>query len=210
MCVGSRTNDVEAAPAPSPKFHDQVIGQDPDVDDRSRKVNSVCFFLPVFGEKVKLAVGGAQNGVGVGVGATVGGGVGPAGPVGVGVGGGVGGGGGGGVGGGVGVGVGVGDPAEMFGRTASCAVALLVELNAWPPVNGARNGVSSCTCATTLIVTLLPSASLHGEGEQVSVTSLAATGTEEPRVSVSTAHITRLTFVSHGWPDCQDVGWIAA
>src|SRR3989304_1600306 len=103
--------DVEAAPAPSPKFQDHASGQSGVVTDRSVNWNTVIFFLPLPGLSVKSAAG--LKHVGDGLGEGVGVGVGPTLALGSGVGLGVGTG----VGIGVGVGAGSGDPPAMDGRT---------------------------------------------------------------------------------------------
>ena len=98
----------------------------------------------------------------------------------------------------------------MFGRTAIWAVALDVMLTCWLPRIGVRNGVSSGTTPVTRTVTWLPSASLHGDGVQTSVTFAGVTFADAPVDSVSTAHMTRLTFASHAAPAWYEVGWTAA
>jgi hypothetical protein len=208
MCVGFWRVEVDDTPAPSPKFHEYVSGQPSVVVDRSVNWKTVTFFLPVMGEKTKSAVGSKQAGVGVGdgvgEGVGVGVGVGPAVPVGVGEGVGVG------VGVAVAVGTGLGVTLVMFGRMASIADALWLNVMLVPPVNADRIGVRSVKCPTTLTVTWLPSASAQGDGLQLSDTSEGETVRLEPVDSVMTAHITRFVEMSHACPATNEVGWFAA
>ena len=162
----------------------------------STKEKTVCFFLPLGGERLKSATGAKQIGVGVGVGNGVGVGVGATEPLGSGVGVGVGAGVGVGVGIGVAVGVAVG--AATFGRTAIWAAAVWTNVRLWPPVNADRIGVNREKWPTTLTATSLPRASTQGDGVHVSETSDGAIVRNDPLDSVRTAQTTRLVEVLHG------------
>jgi hypothetical protein len=111
---------------------------------------------------------------------------------------------------GVGVGVGVGVAPEMFGRTSIWAEALWVRRMLEPPKKADRSGVSSEKCPFTWTETVLPSASAHGDGVQVRLTSEGEIEKNEPVDSVMTAHITRFVAVLQAPPDTKDVGWAEA
>ena len=95
----------------------------------------------------------------------------------------------------------------MFGRVASIADALWLNVRFVPPVKADRIGVSRLKWPRTLTVTWLPSASAHGSGLQVRDTSAGAIVRKEPLDSVRTAHITRFVEASQGWPATNEVGW---
>ena len=182
--------DVDDDPAPSPKFHDHVSVQNGAIVERSVNWKSVLFFLPVDGDTVKSATGGKHIGDGDGDGLGEGEGLGDGFVEGLGDG----------LVEGLGEGDGDGDGeadgegegAVTFGRTEICAAADAVRSNACPPVKTESIGEMRPNCAVTSTFTWLPSASAHGDGMQVTVTSFGETLTNDDPSSVRTAHMMRL------------------
>ena len=81
----------------------------------------------------------------------------------------------------------------------------------WPPMKAERSGVISPKWPTTVTLTVLPSASAHGDGVQLSDTSVGVMPMIAPLDSVRTAHMTRFVDASQGALATNDVGlWSAS